>query len=180
MTESPSSNRVLPWLILLFIGSGCAALIYEIVWFQFLSLIVGSSMISLGVLLATFMGGLCIGSLGLAHYVSDSLHPLRVYAWLELGIGACGLLILWGLPYVDVVYATFGGSGISGMIVRALFGAVFLLPPTIMMGATLPAIARWVEATPRGVAWLGFFLRRQHSGCRAWLPARRFLSSAHI
>src|SRR5262245_27516113 len=25
------------------------------------------------------------------------------------------------------------------------------------MGATLPAVARWVEATPQGVSWLGFF-----------------------
>ncbi len=25
------------------------------------------------------------------------------------------------------------------------------------MGATLPAVARWVEATPNGVSWLGFF-----------------------
>src|SRR5262249_26045627 len=32
-----------------------------------------------------------------------------------------------------------------------------LLPPTLLMGATLPAIARWVEATPTGVSWLGFF-----------------------
>ena len=32
-----------------------------------------------------------------------------------------------------------------------------LLPPTILMGATLPAISRWVETTPRGVSWMGFF-----------------------
>ena len=34
---------------------------------------------------------------------------------------------------------------------------VLLLPPTLMMGATLPAVARWVENTPAGVSWLGFF-----------------------
>jgi spermidine synthase len=38
-----------------------------------------------------------------------------------------------------------------------VFAAICLLPPTIMMGATLPAVARWVETTPRGVSWLGFF-----------------------
>ena len=42
-------------------------------------------------------------------------------------------------------------------VVAGIFSAACLLPPTILMGATLPAIARWVEATPRGVAWLGFF-----------------------
>jgi spermidine synthase len=151
------ADRFLPLLVLLFVGSGCAALVYEIVWFQMLSLIVGSSAISLGVLLATFMGGMCIGSLGLSRWVSARQHPLRVYAFLELGIGAFGLLVLWLLPWVGGLYTSFGGPGMTGIVVRALFCAVFLLPPTIMMGATLPAIARWVEATPTGVSWLGFF-----------------------
>jgi spermidine synthase len=151
------ADRFLPLLVLLFIGSGCAALIYEIVWFQLLSLIVGSSAISLGVLLATFMGGMCIGSIGLSRFVSASRHPLRVYALLELGIGVFGLLVLWLLPVVGGLYTSLGGPGMVGIAVRAIFSAIFLLPPTVMMGATLPAIARWVEATPRGVSWLGFF-----------------------
>jgi spermidine synthase len=159
-TSAPSvspADRYLPLLVLLFVGSGCAALVYEIVWFQMLSLIVGSSAISLGVLLATFMGGMCIGSIGLSRFVSASQHPLRVYAYLELGIGAFGLLVLFALPWVGGLYTSLGGPGMTGIVIRALFCAAFLLPPTIMMGATLPAIARWVEATPRGVSWLGFF-----------------------
>jgi len=155
-TSSPS-ERFLPLLVLLFIGSGCAALVYEIVWFQLLSLIVGSSAISLGVLLATFMGGMCIGSIGLARAVSARHHPLKVYAYLELGVGAFGLLVLWLLPWVGGLYTAVGGPGMMGIVVRAIFCALFLLPPTIMMGATLPAIARWVETTPKGVSWLGFF-----------------------
>ena len=43
------------------------------------------------------------------------------------------------------------------MAVRAAIAVLCLLPPTMLMGATLPAIARWVEASPRGIAWLGFF-----------------------
>ena len=31
------------WLLPLFIGSGCTALIYEIVWFQSLQMVVGAS-----------------------------------------------------------------------------------------------------------------------------------------
>ena len=63
-------RRFLPALLLLFVGSGCAALIYEIVWFQLLQLVIGSSAVSLGVLLGTFMGGMCLGSLLLPRYVS--------------------------------------------------------------------------------------------------------------
>src|SRR6185369_9946911 len=47
--------------------------------------------------------------------------------------------------------------GMSGVFLRGLFCAICLLPPTLLMGATLPAIARWVETTREGVAWLGFF-----------------------
>src|SRR6266576_1675345 len=62
-TKRMNPRRFLPALFVLFVGSGCAALIYEIVWFQLLQLIIGSSSISLGILLGTFMGGMCLGSL---------------------------------------------------------------------------------------------------------------------
>jgi spermidine synthase len=148
------TQRWLPALLVLFVGSGSAALIYEIVWFQLLQLVIGSSAISLGVLLGTFMGGMCLGSLLLPRLVDARHHPLRVYAYLELGIGLCGLLVLFGVPLVGGAYTAVGGTG---PFVRALVAGVCLLPPTLLMGATLPAVARWVEATPKGVSWLGFF-----------------------
>src|SRR5437667_10476922 len=94
------TRRFLPGLIVLFVGSGCAALIYEIVWFQLLQLVIGSSAISLGILLATFMGGMCLGSLLLPRMISPRRHPLRVYAALELAIAAIALAVLYGLPPV--------------------------------------------------------------------------------
>ena len=147
----------LPALIFLFVGSGCAALVYEVVWFQMLSLSLGSSAISLGVLLGTFMGGMCLGSLLLPRLVRPSQHPVRIYALLEIGIGVMGLVILFILPYAGGLYTTIGGPGFAGLLVRGLVAALCLLPPTLMMGATLPAIARYVTATPSGVSWLGFF-----------------------
>ena len=81
-------------LLVLFVGSGCAALIYEIVWFQMLELFVGSSSVSIGVLLGTFMGGMCLGSFLLPRFISPRHHPLKVYALLEIAIGVIGLLLL--------------------------------------------------------------------------------------
>ncbi len=147
----------MPLLLILFIGSGCAALIYEIVWFQLLQLVIGSSVVSLGVLLGTFMGGMCLGSLLLPRMVSSRHHPLRVYATLEFGIGIIGLLILWGMPLIGGIYTAWAGPGVAGLFVRGIVAAICLLPPTLLMGATLPAVARWVETTPQGVSWLGFF-----------------------
>ncbi len=152
-----ATNRFMPLLIFLFIGSGCAALIYEIVWFQLLTLNLGSSSISMGVLLGTFMGGMCLGSLLLPKYVSKNEHPLAIYAKIEFGIGILGLAVLFLYPIIGGVYTKIGGPGMFGIGVRAVIAAICLLPPTFLMGATLPAIARWVESTPKGVSWLGFF-----------------------
>src|SRR5499427_1248676 len=150
-----SSRRYLPALFLLFIGSGCAALIYEIVWFQLLQLVIGSSSISLGILLGTFMGGMCLGSLLLPRLVAADQHPLRVYAALEFGIGIFGVLILFGMPLVGGIYAASAGEGMTSIFVRAIVAGICLLPPTMLMGATLPAISRYVKATPEGISWLG-------------------------
>ena len=80
-----------------------------------------------------------------------------MYAYLELGIGLFGLLLLFGMPLVGGVYTAWAGSGVVGILLRGVAAGICLLPPTMAMGATLPAIARWVEASPKGVAWLGFF-----------------------
>jgi spermidine synthase len=139
-------------LLLLFAASGCAALIYEVVWLQLLELVIGATAVPIAVLLGTYMGGMCLGSIAFSRFVGVRRHPLRVYAAIELGIGICGLAVLFGLPYLNRFYAAAGG----GILLRGLVCAVCLLPPTLLMGASLPAIARWVEMTPRGVARLGF------------------------
>ncbi len=150
-------GRYLPLLVVLFVGSGCAALIYEVVWLQLLQLVIGASAISLGVLLGTFMGGMCAGSLLLSKCVSRRHHPLRVYAVLELLIGLCGLAVLFAVPRLGDLYTHLASPGAASVVLRAVIAGICLVPPTLLMGATLPAIARYVEATPRGVSWLGFF-----------------------
>src|SRR5690349_23662914 len=104
-----TGNPYLPVLLLLFIGSGCAALIYEVVWFQLLQLVIGSSAVSMGVLLGTFMGGMCLGSYLLPRFIGRESHPLRIYAYLELGIALCGVVILVGMPLLNSVYVTVSG-----------------------------------------------------------------------
>jgi len=147
----------LPALLLLFIGSGCAALIYEVVWFQLLQLSIGSSAVSLGVLLGIYMGGMCLGSLLLPRYVPPDRHPLRVYAYLELGIGAFGIVVLYAVPFLGGLYTEWAGSGPTSLILRALVASICLLPPTLLMGGTLPVVARGVDSSPNGVSWLGYF-----------------------
>ncbi|HEX7123941.1 MAG TPA: fused MFS/spermidine synthase, partial [Gemmatimonadaceae bacterium] len=151
----PAARRYLPLLLGLFVVSGVCALIYEVVWFQLLQNVIGSTAVSLGVLLATFMGGMCLGSLALPRLVPVRRHPLRVYAMIELGIGVIGILTLLFVPSLGRLYTALVGPTLGGVLMRGLVCAVCLLPPTMLMGATLPAIARWIQATPRGVSWMG-------------------------
>jgi spermidine synthase len=165
--ETPAPEQtyreLIPWL-LLFAGSGCAALIYEIVWFQLLQLVIGSSAVSLGLLLAAYMGGLCLGSAFLPKLVSARHHPMRVYALLELGIAAFGIIALFGVPLIGRIYVAGATTGLAGLVLRGAVAAICLLPPTVLMGASLPAIARWVETTPRGVSWLGLLYSANVAG----------------
>jgi spermidine synthase len=156
-SSPPLDERVLAPLLGLFVLSGVAALIYEVTWFQLLELVIGSSAISLGVLLATYMGGMCIGSLLLPRFArAREMNPLRIYALLELGIGACALFVLAVVPLVSGLYSAIAGHGPFAVFVRAVVCAICLLPPTILMGATLPAASRYATSTPNGVAWIGF------------------------
>ena len=135
--------------------------IYEVVWFQLLQLVIGSSAVSLAVLLGVYMGGMCLGSVLLPKFVPRERHPLKLYALIEAGIGVCGLLVLYAVPQIDRVYAAMYSviavNGFAGVLLRGVICALFLLAPTLLMGASLPAMARWVESSREGVAWLGFF-----------------------
>ena len=148
-------RSLLPLMTLLLAASGAAALVYEIVWFQLLELVIGSSAVSLGVLLGTFMGGMCLGSLLLPRLVPARHHPLRVYAAIEAGIGIVGILVLFVMPLVGRIYTHWSGYDSPGFMLRGLVAAACLLPPTLLMGATLPVLARRVGVTPWGASAIG-------------------------
>jgi len=152
--ESASTENLLR---LMFLGSGCAALIYEVVWFHLMRLVIGASALSVGIVLASFMGGMFLGSLLFPRYVPATHHPLRVYGLLEIGVGVFGLAMPLILPAVRSVYVELVGYGALGITLRGVIATVLLLPPTALMGATLPAIARRYPPGRRGMsklAWL--------------------------
>ena len=155
--RSAEASRVEQGIRLMFLASGCAALTYEVVWFHLMRLVIGASSLSVGIVLASFMGGMFLGSLLFARYVPRGKHPLKVYAAIEIGIGVFGLLMPLLLPAIRYFYVGLVGYGALGIALRAVVAAVLLLPPTALMGATLPAIARRYSGGRRGtsaLAWL--------------------------
>src|SRR5437588_9479798 len=77
----------------LFFLSGVSTLIYELVWQRLLNLVFGVSTLSVSAVLAAFMGGLALGGLLFGRRADRVGRPLRLYAWLEGGIGLTSLLV---------------------------------------------------------------------------------------
>ncbi len=156
LDHSTPTPHTLFAVLCLFAASGCAALIYQVVWFEQLTLAIGSSAVSLGVLLATFLGGLGLGSLLASRSAGGRYAPLRRYALLELAIGVLGMVTLAALPLLGGAYAALAGTGAVSLALRLVVACLALLPATMLMGATLPVVAAALRADARGAAWLGW------------------------
>jgi spermidine synthase len=139
-------------LLLAFLLSGVAALGYELLWTRLLALTLGSE--SLGVLgvLAGFFGGLALGSFLFHERARRSPNPLRLFAVLE-GVAALFAAISPHLLHALSAWlpqrlgSTAGDNDTAlALSLSVAVAGVTLLPATICMGATLPAL---VEARRR-------------------------------
>jgi MFS family permease len=79
-------------ILLCFFLSGVAGLIYEVVWAKYLALFLGNTAQAHTLVLATFMGGLALGSYLFGRLADKVESRLGLYGWLEIGIGICGFL----------------------------------------------------------------------------------------
>jgi len=155
LLDGPGTPHLTPVLAVLFWLSGCAALIYEIIWLHLLRLVIGCSSFSLGILLACFMGGMGLGSLLGPRFMSAKSHPLRMYAWIEVGIATIALGLVYVSPQVHVLYQWLAALGILGQWARLVIGVGFLIVPACFMGATLPIVAQWLQGEKHPAASLG-------------------------
>ena len=137
--------------------SGAASLLYEVCWIRKAGLFFGSTTLALSTVLAVFFLGLAIGS-ALAGRLSTSLRrPLRIYGIVELAIAVFGLASNALLDVADdgygVLYRWADGSTPWIALARLVLVAAVILVPTVLMGATVPLLAR---ATIRRHSRLGF------------------------
>lgn len=139
-------------LYFLFFLSGSAALIYEVAWTRSLGLVFGASHLAVTTVLAVFMAGLALGSRAFGRRADAARRPLRLYALLELGVGACALLFLLLSRFQHHLYAPLARLGENSPVyltaLRVAFAAIALIGPTVLMGGTLPVLSRLVAGRP--------------------------------
>jgi spermidine synthase len=147
--EAPVNDRQLKWrVLLLFFASGSSGLMYQVVWLRMLARLLGVTIHATATVVAAFMAGLALGSYLLGRVVDRRKDPLRVYAVLELLIGAAAILVpilLWlSRPVYQAVYAASGGSEALTAGVRVVLSFLILLVPTTLMGGTLPVLTSFL------------------------------------
>ncbi|MFO0735778.1 MAG: fused MFS/spermidine synthase [Labilithrix sp.] len=134
-------------IVLIFFASGFAGLLYEVVFAKALALVFGSTAVASTTVLATYMGGMALGS-----YVGGRVKvrsALRAYAFCELGVGASCALSPVMVSLVRSAYVGIASGSDPGrpwiVAMQVALGALVLLPPTVLMGMTLPILARHFE-----------------------------------
>ena len=133
-------------LLLLFLVSGAAALIYQICWQRLLFESVGVDIDSVTIIVSTFMLGLGLGALA-GGEIADRYpeRALELFALIEIATGAFGVCSPWLVRATSA--ATVNGS--LATIAAANFG--LLLVPTTLMGATLPILVTHVVRVYRNL-----------------------------
>jgi spermidine synthase len=144
----PGSRGVFALILGTFFVSGLAGLLYQVVWTRYLALFLGHTSYAVIAVLAAFMGGLALGNAWLGARVDSLRRPLAFYAALEAGIGIYAAIFpsYYGLVdggFIATVKA-LRPEGATRLALQFVFAGVTILPPTVLMGATLPALTRYV------------------------------------
>lgn len=139
-------------LLLLFLVSGAASLIYQVLWTRHLTLTFGSSMLAVSAVVTAFMTGLALGGWILGRRADCSAHPLRLYAAIECGIAACAVLLPFAVRAMAGVNPFLHEIGRQAPAViplaRLVLAFALLLIPCTLIGGTLPVLVRFAARTP--------------------------------
>ena len=138
-------NRAL--VLAIFVLSGAAGLVYEIVWSRQLVLVFGNTTQAVSTILTGFFGGMAIGAFVGGRIADRVRSPLRMYGILELIL--VGVVLVTPLTF-GLIHEVYRGiypalEGTAWLAVMRLVLAVLALAPaTILMGATFPSLVRYL------------------------------------
>jgi len=135
-------------VLALFVASGAAGLIYQVVWSRELVLVFGNTTQAVATIVTAFMAGLGFGSLVGGRLADTSLRPLRLYGLVELAVAAMATLLPFAFSRLAEVYRGVWPSLVErpGQLAGVRFGLALaaVAPATFLMGMTLPLLTRYL------------------------------------
>lgn len=138
-------------VVAVFVASGAAGLMYQVVWSRQLVLVFGNTTEAIGTIVTAFMAGLGLGGLVGGLIAPRLRRPLRVYGTVELGVAAAALLVPFGFRLIEGAYHSGYDGGSPGQLTltRLLLSLATVTPVTFLMGLTLPLLTRHVITSMR-------------------------------
>jgi spermidine synthase len=145
MQSEVSRRRVGIALLLLFVVSGFAGLIYQSVWSHYLGLTLGHAAYAQSLVLAIFMGGMALGAWAASRWSSQWRHLLLAYAVIEALIGIAGLLfhpvfVRYMALSAEVVLPSLHDPVLAHAY-QWLSAALLIAPQCVLLGATFPILS---------------------------------------
>ena len=157
VATSPSrpASRATPSLrgvvLALFVASGAAGLVYQVVWSRELVLVFGNTTQAVATIVTAFMAGLGFGSLAGGRLAGTSRRPLRLYGLVELAVAAMATLLPFAFHGLADLYRGLWPSLVErpGQLAGVRFGLALaaVAPATFLMGMTLPLLTRYLVRT---------------------------------
>jgi len=143
-------------IYLMFLASGAASLVFQVVWFKQLQFVLGSSTFAMSMTVASFFCGLSLGSWLGGKLADRAARPLLAYSGLEFSLAIIAMLITrflsnwssWAPGLVPLI----GDASPAGGMLTICFSFITLALPTMLMGATLPVLARHVVRAQSALA----------------------------
>jgi len=146
VADAAAFTRARRIAVIAFAFSGTAALIYEVAWTRELSLVFGSTVYAVSMMLAAFMSGLSLGAFLGGKWADRTDNLFFLFGKLEFGIGVFGLLtipLIQALPTIYFfVYDTLRPGFFLFFVIQLLLSFLIMLVPTTFMGATFPVVSK--------------------------------------
>jgi spermidine synthase len=152
-----NKGKIRIFILALFFSSGAVGLIYEVVWSRMFTLVFGSTVFAVTTVLTAFMAGMALGSYYLGRYADKHKNPLKIYAYLEIGIGIYAVILPFILSGTDFIYVflhhALNANFYLFSIVRFILCFIVLVIPTTLMGGTLPVMSKALTNRANRIGW---------------------------
>jgi spermidine synthase len=138
-------------VLALFVASGAAGLVYQVVWSRELVLVFGNTTQAVATIVTAFMAGLGFGSLAGGRLADTSARPLRLYGLVELAVATMAALLPFAFHGLAELYRGIWPSLVErpAQLTGVRFGLALaaVAPATFLMGMTLPLLTRYLVRT---------------------------------
>jgi spermidine synthase len=159
-------------VLALFVASGAAGLVYQVVWSRELVLVFGNTTQAVATIVTAFMAGLGFGSLAGGRLADRVGRPLRLYGLVELAVAATAALLPLAFHGLAELYRGIWPSLVErpAQLAGVRFGLALaaVAPATFLMGMTLPLLTRYlVRSLDEAGARLGELYAANTAGAMA-------------